>query len=210
MDKLKKYPDFLILEKDWLIRKIDKNQDPSQSKQLSIKTDDLFQIIFGKIEEENSLPVYIYNTVDFNESFYVIGELFENHEKIGASLDESGFLITSNGKYSYCILNASKENISLGEIENGIFQIASKNSSNGVKTIIEISNFSSLSESNKSGICSVIESRRIEELVLKNGEFFILTDNKNSKKGGKNLGESIQKYFPKSNIEVYLHEFSGD
>ena len=181
----------------------------AQARQLSLDTKGLFQEILKKMEKEESYPLYVFNNVDLTESFYVTGELFQNYQKIGASMDKSGFLITPEGKYSYCILNLAKEDISTNEIEDGIFQITSKNSSMGVKTLIELSNFSSLDESNRSEICSMIESRKFGGLILKNGEFFILTDNKNSKKGGKNLGEGIQKYLPKSNVDVYIHEFSG-
>jgi hypothetical protein len=206
MGNLKKYSDFLISENNWLVRKVEKNKG-SQSSQISLKTRDLFQKILQKIDSKDSSPIYIFNNVDLVESFYVIGELFQNSQEMGIPPDDSGYLITPGEKYSYCILNASKEELSPTEIVDGIYQIVSKNSSSGVKTIVEISNFSSLDESQKSEICSIIESRRIGGLILKNGEFFIITDNKNSKKGGRNLGKDIKKYFPKSSIEVYLHEF---
>jgi hypothetical protein len=44
--------------------------------------------------------------------------------------------------------------------------------------------------------------------MLKGGDFFIISDNSNNQKGGKDFSQSIASFFPKIQIEKFKHIFS--
>lgn len=199
MQNLKKYKNFRIDE--GFIDSIDslfaenpvKNQR-SESKMTETNTKNLIKYLLKKVEIRQSSPVYIFNQTDSKYPVYVTSELFEQ---------ESGM----SEEYSYCILNGAKEDLSnVDSIKQGLYSILSKNSSDGKKTIVEISNISAVGDKSKSDIAKMILDRNVLDYSLKDGEFFILTDNSNSSRGGDNIKDQIASILPGVQTDLIYHQ----
>ena len=162
-----------------------------------------------KIGDIDDSPVYIFNQSNLEQDLYVSVELFNEAKRLGFELEKQGTLYTSAGRYSYSVLDCSlMQSFDAENIKSGLSDILRKNGSAGIKTIIEFANISSLQKEQISNICSIVTSRKISDYPLKSGDFFILTDNSNNLKGGKDFSESVTSFLPKIKIERFKHIFS--
>jgi len=209
MENLKNYNQFRINEAESLLDILTGGGEKSDKTQIGSKdtnTQELLSEIVEKIKSGDTNPIYVFNTVNIDESFYITGEVFNEAEILGFDKDpQDGLLITNKGKYSYCILNCTKVNSDLEIIKDQLRQLMGKNQASGIKTMIEVTNISFLDTNSMKGLSELISSRKINGVSLTDGDFFILTDNNNSKKGGKNLTKSIAEYFSKTPISIYNH-----
>lgn len=170
----------------------------------STDTKGLLRQISLKMKGGDQEPIYVFNNINSKDPFYVAGKLFDNPDSVGFSVDPSdGLLLTNSGKYSFCILNCTMEDPDMEMIQENIRNIAIKNQSSGIKTIVEITNISFLQSNSLEELSNMVTERRIGGLKMIPGDFFILSDNSNSRKGGKDLSKSISKYFPTVKMKIY-------
>lgn len=213
MNNLKNYVSFLnegnFLE-DFVSDIIGKNDKKSGINQIfNFNTVSLFKWISDKIKRSDDSPVYIYNKVNDSFPFYVMSKFHDSSKLYGFEEDELGNITAGGNKYSYCIFNSSKiDSFSPDFLLSDLNKILSKNSEDGKKTIVEITNFSSLSDDEKRVFSDVISERRVGAYNLKPGEFFIFSDNSNSQKGGKDLSSSISSIINSPGLSLINHDFS--
>ena len=216
MKKMKGYKNFLgegnFIE-DFLkdvVGAEDQKKEILQTEISNFNTQSFFSWIADKIKKEDNSPVYIFNSVDSKTPFYVMSKFHDQSKLYGFEEDESGNIVIGGKKYSYCIFNCSKiETFSEEFLISDLNKILSKNSQESKKTIIEITNFSSLNDEDKKIFYNMVKDRKIGSYDLENGEFFIFSDNSNSAKGGKNLSGMIPSIFSGVNFDIIDHKFSG-
>lgn len=215
MKKMKGYKNFLSegnFIEDFLkdvVGKEDQKKEILQKEVLSFDTSSFFGWIADKIKKGDSSPVYVFNSVNKKTPFYVMSEFHDDSKMYGFEEDESGNIVIGGKKYSYCIFNCSKiESFSIDFLISDLNKILSKNSQEGKKTIIEITNFSSLNEENQKIFNQMVGERSIGGQDLDEGEFFIFSDNSNSGKGGKNLSDIIPTIFPSVSFDIIEHKFT--
>lgn len=214
MGNMKKYKKFISEEnfiEDFLkdvLGKDDQKKEILRNEKLNLDTLSFFGWISDKIKKGGISPVYVFNTVNRKTPFYVMSEFHNDSKLYGFEEDESGNIVIGGKKYSYCIFNCSKaETFSIDFLISDLNKILSKNSEEGKRTIIEITNFSSLTEDNQKIFNEIVGKRKIGGYNLGDGEFFIFSDNSNSGKGGKNLSLEIYSIFPNVNFDVIDHKF---
>lgn len=198
MQNLKRYKNFRIDEGflDGIFSEVPKEKSTSEYKMTETNTSNLMRYLSKKIEISQSSPIYVFNDTNSKYPVYIVRNLFEASPEIAS-------------EYSYCILNGAKEDLSnIGSIKQGLYSILSQNSSAGKSTIIEISNISSNFDAAKSEIFKMILSRKVLDYSLKDNEFFILTDNSNSSKGGKNLKNEISSGLKGVTVDLIYHKIS--
>jgi hypothetical protein len=198
MQNLKRYKNFRIDEGflDDIFSEVPKEKGVSEYKMTETNTSNLMRYLSKKIEINQSYPIYIFNDTNSKYPVYVVRSLFEASPEIAS-------------EYSYCILNGAKEDLSnTSSIKQGLYSILSQNSSAGKSTIIEISNISSNFDAAKSEIFKMILSRKVLDYSLKDNEFFILTDNSNSSRGGKNLKNEISSGLKGVTVDLIYHKIS--
>ena len=198
MQNLKRYETFKIEEGfiDDIFSEVPKEKSTTEYKMTETNTSNLMVYLSKKIEINQSYPIYIFNDTNSKYPVYIVRSLFESSPEIAS-------------EYSYCILNGAKEDLSnISSIKQGLYSILSKNSSEGKSTIIEISNISSNFDAAKSEIFKMILTRKISDYSLKDNEFFILTDNSNSSKGGKNLKNEISSGLKGVSVDLIYHKVS--
>lgn len=215
MEKIKKYKSFLkegnFIEdfiKDNLVDR-EKGSEKFKSESKNFDTNSFFSWMTEKINKGDINPIYVFNKVNRKEPFYVMSEFHEDSKSHGFEEDEIGDIVLNGKKYSYCIFNCSKiEEFSEEFLISDLNKILDKNNQWGKRTIIEVTNFSSLDEKEKSVFKDLVEKRTIGDYNLGEGEFFIFSDNSNSKKGGKNVSSQISSIFPLSKFYIIDHNFS--
>jgi|LakMenEpi03Aug12_release.lakeMendotaPanAssembly.Ray.scaffolds.fasta_scaffold151768_2 hypothetical protein len=215
MQRMKKYKSFLnegnFIEdfvKD-LTGSEEQKDDLLKSNILNFNTQSFFTWLSDKIKREDSQPVYVYNFITSKDPFYVMSEFHEESKAFGFQEDEEGNIVVGSKKYSYCIFNSSKiDSFSENFLTSDLNKILSKNSEDYKNTIIEVTNFSSLDDESKKFFNDIIERREIGDYKLKQGEFFIFSDNTNSRKGGKDLSSSLGAIFPNTKFYIIGHKFS--
>lgn len=174
-----------------------------------VNTQDLLSDLSKKIREGDSSPVYAFNFIPTEENFFVSAELFKEAKSFGLDIDpQDNSLITSRGKYTYCILKFKEFNPNLSEITEQLLQLVGKNRASGMNNIIEFLNISVLNPEIIKDLSSMIISRKIKDFSMDDSDLFILTDNSNSKVGGKDLSNTISGYFLESPISIYRHQLS--
>lgn len=183
------------------------NQRISQEKEVT--THQLIDALAKKIGDSEDFPVYVFNQLNLAQDLYVSVELFNEAKRLGFEVEKEGTLYTTAGRYSYSVLDCSlMQSFDIERIKSDLYNILKKNSSSGIKTIIEFANISVLMKDQISNICDIITSRQISDYPLKSGDFFILTDNSSNTRGGKDFSESITSMLPKIQIEKFKHIFS--
>lgn len=215
MEKMKKYKNFLnegnFIE-DFLKNVVggeDQKDELLKSDILNFNTQSFFTWISDKIRRGDGQPVYVYNSVSSKEPFYVMAEFHEMSKAYGFEEDENGNIVAGGKKYSYCIFNCSKiDSFSEDFLVSDLNKILSKNSDESKNTIIEVTNFSALSDDQKKSFNDFVESREIGDYKLNQSEFFIFSDNTNSQKGGKDFSSNLGTVFPNSKFYIISHKFS--
>ena len=176
---------------------------------LNFNTQSFFNWMSEKIKRGDDQSLYIFNSVNSSNPFYVMSEFHEESKAYGFEEDESGNIIAGGKKYSYCIFNCSKiDSFSADFLISDLNKILSKNSEEFRNTIIEVTNFSSLDDTEKKLFNTFVESRKVGDYELKPGEFFIFSDNTNSKKGGKDESSHLGSIFPNTKFYIIGHKFS--
>lgn len=173
-----------------------------------VATQQLIDSLAKKIGDSEDSPVYVFNQSDSTQDIYLSVELFNEAKRLGFQLEKQGTLYTGAGRYSYSVLDCSSmQTFDLEGIKSGLYNVLKKNESGGTKTIIEFANISSLQKDQISNICEVISSRQVLNHSLKSGDFFILSDNSNNHKGGKDISDLIPSLFPKVAVDKFKHSF---
>lgn len=179
-----------------------------QTKISNFDTHTFFTWMIDKIKRGDNSPIYVYNTVNTKNPFYVMSEFHNESKLYGFEEDEAGNIVMGGNKYSYCIFNCSKiDAFSSDFLSSDLNKILSKNSQDNKRTIIEVTNFSALSEDARKNFTDLVQERKIGDYELQEGEFFIFSDNNNSSKGGENLSEKIALIFPDVNFYIIGHKF---
>lgn len=215
MKKMKRYKNFLnegnFIEdfvKDVIGNK-DQKDKVLKSEILNFNTQALFNWMAEKIKRGDDQPLYVFNSVNSKEPFYVMADFHEESKSYGFEEDENGNIVAGGKKYSYCIFNCSKiDSFSPDFLISDLNKILSKNSQDSKNTIIEVTNFSALDPEEKKIFNSFVESRKIGDYDLNPGEFFIFSDNTNSKKGGKDESSNLGSIFPNTKFYIIGHKFS--
>jgi hypothetical protein len=198
MQNLKRYKNFKVNEGfiDDIFSEAPKEKISQDHKMTETNTSNLMKYLSKKIEINQSSPIYIFNDTNSKYPVYIMRSFFESSPEVGS-------------EYSYCILNGAKEDLSnISSIKQGLYSILSKNSSDGKSTIIEISNISANFDSAKSEIFKMILGRKVSDYSLKDSEFFVLTDNSNSSRGGKNLKDEIALGLKGLSVDLIYHKIS--
>jgi hypothetical protein len=198
MQNLKRYKNFKVNEGfiDDIFSDVPKEKISQDHKMTETNTSNLMKYLSKKIEINQSSPIYIFNDTNSKYPVYIMRSFFESSPEVGS-------------EYSYCILNGAKEDLSnISSIKQGLYSILSKNSSEGKSTIIEISNISANFDSAKSEIFKMILSGKVSDYSLKDSEFFVLTDNSNSSRGGKNLKDEIALGLKGLSVDLIYHKIS--
>jgi hypothetical protein len=215
MKKMKKYKNFLSegnFIEDFVKSVIGGEEQKGKvlrSEVLNFNTPSFFNWMSEKIKRGDTQPLYVFNSVNSPNPFYVMSEFHEESKTYGFEEDENGNIIAGGKKYSYCIFNCSKiDSFSSDFLISDLNKILSKNSEDFKSTIIEVTNFSALGESDKKIFNNLVESRKVGDYDLKPGEFFIFSDNSNSKKGGKDESSQLGSIFPNTKFYIIGHKFS--
>lgn len=214
MEKIKSYKKFILNEglSDKLLGREESSSSilPIESQSKEVSTRSLVDELVKKINSSDDSPVYVFTQIEVNQELYVSAELFSEAKRIGFEIEKGGTMYTTKGRYSYSVLDCSlMQSFDLERIKYDLSGILKKNGSEGIKTIIEFANVSSLVNEKFSEVCNFISSRQTIDYKLKDGDFFILSDNSNNQKGGKDFSQSITSYFPKIQIEKLKHIFSS-
>ena len=88
MENLKNYNQFRINEEglfDILTGNNDQ-QDKIQVGSKNVNTSELLSTVVEKIKNQDSNPIYVFNNVNMDESFYIAGELFNEFETLRACI----------------------------------------------------------------------------------------------------------------------------
>jgi hypothetical protein len=213
MENLKSYKKFILNEGllDKLLGREESSPSvlPVESQSKEVSTQSLVDELAKKINSSDDSPVYVFTQIETDQDLYVSAELFSEAKRIGFEIEKRGTMYTTGGRYSYSVLDCSlMQSFDAERIKYDLSGILKKNGSEGIKTIIEFANISSLVKEQISEICDFISSRQISDYMLKGGDFFIMSDNSNNQKGGKDFSQNITSFFPKIQIEKFKHIFS--
>lgn len=213
MKTLKSYKKFILNEGllDQLLGREEstKQNFPIESQVKEASTQVLMDYLAKKINNTEDSPVYIFNQSNLTQDLYISAELFKEATRLGFESEKQGTLYTPGGRYSYSILDCSlMQSFDIERIKYDLSGILKKNGAENVKTIVEFANISSLIKDQISSVCNLVSSRQINDYTLRGGDFFILTDNSNNQKGGKDFSQMIDSFFHKVQIEKFKHIFS--
>jgi hypothetical protein len=213
MKTLKSYKKFILNEGllDQLLGREEstKQNFPIESQVKEASTQVLMDYLAKKINNTEDSPVYIFNQSNLTQDLYISVELFKEATRLGFEAEKQGTLYTPGGRYSYSILDCSlMQSFDIERIKYDLSGILKKNGTENVKTIVEFANISSLIKDQISSVCNLVSSRQINDYTLRGGDFFILTDNSNNQKGGKDFSQMIDSFFHKVQIEKFKHIFS--
>jgi hypothetical protein len=173
--------------------------------------DSLFQKIYDKISHEDNSPIYVYNRVSGSLPYYIGENFIKNGAKFNLGIEDNKTITLDKGKLSYVVLDMDLlKSQTAQQIQTGFQNLYLKNASSGKFTLTEFSNFSSGNSEIRALIISFVTNRKIGDYKLRSGEFFILSDNSNSIKGGKDVSRVINRMFPETGISAFSHSFSGD
>jgi hypothetical protein len=173
--------------------------------------DSLLKKISDKIVHGENNPIYIYNRIAGDKPYYVGENVIKNAGKFNLSVVDNKTLSLDGGKLNYIVLDCDLlKSQTAQQIQTGFQNFYIKNSSSGGLTLTEFSNFSSGTSEIRALIISFVTNRKIGDYKLKSGEFFILSDNSNSIKGGKDISKVAARMFPETGISAFSHSFSED